>query len=75
MPIEDIILEVFQTNLALVLLALLLVVLIIKGVKIVPQSEQHVVERFGRLRSVMGPGINMIVPFIDNVAVTTFWFK
>lgn len=68
MPIEDIILEVFQTNLALVLLALLLVVLIFKGVKIVPQSEQHVVERFGRLRSVMGPGINMIVPFIDNVA-------
>ena len=43
-------------------------VLIFKGVKIVPQSEQHVVERFGRLRSVMGPGINMIVPFIDNVA-------
>jgi len=50
------------------LLALLVVILILKSVKIVPQSEQHVIERFGRLRAVLGPGINMIVPFIDSVA-------
>jgi regulator of protease activity HflC (stomatin/prohibitin superfamily) len=34
----------------------------------VPQSEKHVVERFGRLHSVLGPGINFIVPFLDRVA-------
>ena len=50
------------------LLALLLIVLILKGVRIVPQSEQHVVERFGRLRAVLSPGINFIVPFLDRVA-------
>ncbi|MGR3473510.1 MAG: SPFH domain-containing protein [Sulfitobacter sp.] len=50
------------------MLALLVVILILKSVKIVPQSEQHVIERFGRLRAVLGPGINMIVPFIDSVA-------
>lgn len=38
------------------------------GIRIVPQSEKHVVERFGRLRSVLGPGINFIVPFLDRVA-------
>jgi regulator of protease activity HflC (stomatin/prohibitin superfamily) len=38
------------------------------GVRIVPQSEKYVIERFGRLRSVLGPGINLIVPFIDSVA-------
>ncbi len=38
------------------------------GVRIVPQSEKHVVERFGRLRAVLGPGINFIVPFLDRVA-------
>lgn len=38
------------------------------GVRIVPQSEKHVVERFGRLRAVLGPGINFIVPFLDKVA-------
>lgn len=47
--------------------ALLLFVVIFKGVRIVPQSEKHVVERFGRLHSVLGPGINFIVPFLDVV--------
>jgi regulator of protease activity HflC (stomatin/prohibitin superfamily) len=37
-------------------------------VRIVSQSEQHVIERFGRLHSVLGPGINLIVPFLDRVA-------
>ncbi|MEM8592969.1 MAG: SPFH domain-containing protein, partial [Pseudomonadota bacterium] len=38
------------------------------AVRIVPQSEKYVVERFGKLRSVLGPGINLIVPFFDRVA-------
>ena len=48
--------------------AVLLIVIIFKGVRIVPQSEKHVVERFGRLHSVLGPGINFIVPLLDVVA-------
>ncbi|MEM9524573.1 MAG: SPFH domain-containing protein, partial [Pseudomonadota bacterium] len=32
------------------------------------QSEKHVVERFGRLRSVLGPGFNLVIPFLDVVA-------
>jgi regulator of protease activity HflC (stomatin/prohibitin superfamily) len=35
---------------------------------VVPQSEKFVVERFGRLRSVLSPGLNLIVPFLDRVA-------
>lgn len=61
-------LDLLQNNLVYILAAVLLVVLVFKSVKIVPQSEQHVVQRFGRLRAVLGPGINMIVPFIDHVA-------
>ncbi len=68
MDIEELLLGILENNLAFLLLALLVVILIVKAVKIVPQSEQHVVERFGRLRSVLGPGINMIVPFIDRIA-------
>ncbi|MBB3995564.1 regulator of protease activity HflC (stomatin/prohibitin superfamily) [Sulfitobacter undariae] len=68
MNIEDKLLGLFQENLGWVLLAVVLIVVIFKGVKIVPQSEQHVVERFGRLRAVLGPGINLIVPFFDKVA-------
>ena len=51
-----------------VLLAVLLLILMLKGVRIVPQSEQHVVERFGRLRAVLSPGINFIIPFLDRIA-------
>lgn len=65
---EALILSLLENNLVFLLLAGLLVVLVFKAVKIVPQSEQHVIERFGRLRAVLGPGINMIVPFIDRVA-------
>jgi len=50
------------------LIAGFVIVSIFLGVRIVSQSEKYVVERFGRLRSVLGPGINLIVPFIDNVA-------
>ncbi|WP_416237449.1 SPFH domain-containing protein [Sulfitobacter sp. F26169L] len=57
-----------QNNIGWLLLAIVLIVFVFKAVKIVPQSEQHVVERFGRLRAVLGPGINLIVPFFDKVA-------
>ncbi|SIO15122.1 SPFH domain-containing protein [Vannielia litorea] len=49
------------------LLALFVIISIFLGVRVVPQSEKYVVERFGRLKSVLGPGINLIVPFIDRV--------
>ncbi|SFE66281.1 SPFH domain-containing protein [Roseivivax sediminis] len=55
-------------GLIFLLIAILIVVLVFRAVKIVPQSEQFVVERFGRLRSVLSPGINLIVPVIDSVA-------
>ncbi|MCL4150408.1 UNVERIFIED_CONTAM: hypothetical protein GTU68_000271, partial [Idotea baltica] len=66
--IEEVVLGLLQENLGWILLAVVLILVVLKGVKIVPQSEQHVVERFGRLRSVLGPGINLIVPFFDKVA-------
>jgi regulator of protease activity HflC (stomatin/prohibitin superfamily) len=49
-------------------IALFIIITIFKAVRIVPQSEKYVVERFGRLRSVLGPGINLLVPFLDRVA-------
>jgi len=49
-------------------LAALIVVALFKAVRIVPQSMKYVVERFGRLHTVLGPGINFTVPFLDRVA-------
>jgi regulator of protease activity HflC (stomatin/prohibitin superfamily) len=55
------------SNIVWLALATLIVVFVIMGVRIVPQSEKYVVERLGRLRSVLGPGINFIIPFLDRV--------
>lgn len=64
---EDQILSLLSANVVMLLGAILLIVVVLRGVKIVPQSEKYVVERFGRLRAVLGPGINFIVPFLDVV--------
>jgi regulator of protease activity HflC (stomatin/prohibitin superfamily) len=55
-------------NAVFLAIAVFIILCIFLGVRIVPQSEKHVVERFGRLRSVLGPGINFVVPFLDRVA-------
>ena len=68
MPIEELILNAIQSYIVYLLLAVLFVVLLLKAVPSVSQSEQHVIERFGRLHSVLGPGINIIIPFLDRVA-------
>jgi len=67
MGFEEIVADLFGSNLVLLLIAVLIVIVIFTGIKIVPQSEKHVVERFGRLRAVLGPGINFIVPFLDKI--------
>ncbi len=45
---------------------LLVIVVISAGVKVVPQSETRVIERLGRFHSVLPPGINFIIPFVDR---------
>lgn len=64
---EEILLELAVNNIVYLLLAVFLVLVVLKGVRIVPQSEKFVVERFGRLHAVLGPGINFVVPFLDVV--------
>ena len=48
-------------------IALLVVVTFGKTVKIVPQQRMDVVERFGRYRRTLGPGLNVIMPYVDRI--------
>lgn len=50
----------------LALAILIVIILVMAGVKVVPQSETRVVERLGRFHSVLPPGLNIIWPFIDK---------
>ncbi|HSB95924.1 MAG TPA: SPFH domain-containing protein, partial [Spongiibacteraceae bacterium] len=44
-----------------------------KGVRMVPQGFKFVVQRFGKYHQTLQPGLNFVIPFIDDVAyrVTT----
>lgn len=46
---------------------------ILKGVRVVPQGFKFVVQRLGKYHKTLGPGLNIIVPYVDAVAhkVTT----
>jgi len=52
---------------------ILVLITIILGVRIVPQGSKHVVQRLGKYHKTLGPGLNIIFPYIDRVAhkVTT----
>ena len=39
-----------------------------KGVRIVPQGEEWIVERLGKYNGTLLPGLNIIIPYLDNVA-------
>jgi len=45
----------------------LLLLLILMGVKTVPQGSEWTVERMGRYTKTLSPGLNLIVPFIDRI--------
>ena len=51
-----------------VFLIALIVVLIIEGIRVVPQQQAWVIERLGKFHEVLPPGFNVIVPFMDRVA-------
>ena len=46
----------------------MLVVVVIEGVRIVPQQSAWVVERLGKFSRVLEPGLQLIVPFMDRIA-------
>jgi len=50
-----------------VILAILVGVTLYKGINIVPQGEEWVVERLGKFSKTLKPGLNLIVPYIETV--------
>ena len=39
-----------------------------KGVRIVPQGEEWIVERLGKFNATLNPGLTIIIPYLDKVA-------
>ena len=64
--------EVLTSSLAVLIPLLILVVFVlavlVKYVRIVPQSEVYVVERLGAYNATLSTGLHFLVPIIDNVS-------
>ena len=43
------------------------VILVFSAVKFVPQGYHYTVERFGKYTRTLGPGLGIIVPFMDRI--------
>lgn len=52
----------------LFVLALLAVIIIVKGVCIIPQQSAYIIERLGKFDRVLHAGISYIIPFVDRIA-------
>ncbi|TFE28209.1 SPFH domain-containing protein [Cohnella luojiensis] len=51
------------------LILIVIVLIVMLSIKIVPQQRVGVVERLGKYNRLLTPGVNVLVPFIDNVRV------
>lgn len=55
-------------NIFIYVLVTLVVLVILRSIKVIPQQNAFVVERLGKFHEVLQPGFNMIIPFFDRVA-------
>ncbi len=44
------------------------VILVFSAIKIVPQQQAHILERFGKFHRTMEAGLHFIIPFFDRIA-------
>ncbi len=57
-----------ESLIPVVVFLVLVLVTIAKGVRLVPQGSKWVVQRLGKFHSTLSPGLNILIPYIDDVA-------
>src|SRR5476651_1125029 len=62
--------EAFEIGIANVtfILFILALVFVFQTINVVPQQHAWVVERLGKYHATLGPGLNIVVPFMDRIA-------
>jgi len=51
----------------IVILALVVLVTLVKSVTVIHQAEKGLVERFGRYKETLDPGLRFLIPYIDSL--------
>lgn len=61
--------DFFAADLSIAILVVILLIAILRlGIKVVPQSEVFVIERFGKYARTLNAGLSLIVTILDRVA-------
>ncbi len=55
------------TLIILAVVVVLAIIILVKAVRIVPQARAGIVERFGKYRTTLSAGLNIVTPFVDRV--------
>ncbi len=49
------------------IVAFLLILVVVRSIRVIPQARARNVERLGRYRKTLQPGMNFVIPFVDRV--------
>ena len=55
------------SDIAIIIFAIAVIIVVLSMIKIVPQGYNFTVERFGRYVRTLSPGLSIIVPFIETI--------
>ncbi|MQR00003.1 SPFH domain-containing protein [Glaciimonas soli] len=51
-----------------IIILFIAIIFVVKTVKVVPQQHAWVVERLGKYHATLGPGLSIVLPFVDRIA-------
>src|SRR5437773_11169758 len=51
----------------IIIVAVIVIITLARTIRIVPQAQAGVVERFGRYSRTLTPGLTIVVPFVDRI--------
>ena len=54
-------------SIVVIVVIVIALVTVFKGIRVVSQSEVHLVERFGKYKRTLNAGLNLIVPYVEKV--------
>ena len=57
----------FGLTIVLVVLAIFVIVVLLRSVRIVPQARAGIVERLGKYNKTLNPGLTILIPFVDRL--------
>ena len=59
--------DIDLASIVTIVVIVIALVTVFKGIRVVSQSEVHLVERFGKYKRTLNAGLNLIIPYVDKI--------